>query len=74
MLTQNDLSKNDLTIVPYVKISHLLSNTILAYVFQVDKENLVYKVDIAKIMNVNINTQVIFCQHRAQLSMLTLMT
>ncbi len=66
----NRVLMSTLTIEFYVEISHLLSNT--AYVFKVDKENLVYKVDIAKIMNVDIKPQVNLCRHRAQLSMSTL--
>ncbi len=43
----------------------------MACVFKVDKGNLVYKVDIAESMNVDIKTQVNLCQHRVQLSMST---
>ncbi len=40
----------------------------MAYVFEVDKENSVYKVDIAKIINVDTNNIVKMCQPKAQFS------
>jgi len=43
----------------------------LAYVFKVDKKNSVYKVDTAKIMNVDINDVVKMCRHRVQSSIST---
>jgi hypothetical protein len=57
-----------LRIALYVEISNLLLIK-LVYVLKVDKENLVYKVDLAKIMNVDFKTQVIFCRLKAQFSM-----
>ncbi len=59
-----------LNIALSVEISHLLA--VLAYVFKVDKENLVYKVDIANIMHVYIKTQVNFGRHRSLSSKSTL--
>jgi len=59
-----------LNIALTVEISHLLA--VLAYVFKVDKENLVYKVDIANIMHVYIKTQVNFGRHRSLSSKSTL--
>jgi len=61
-----------LRITLYVKISHLLPSYIGLICFKVDIENLVNKVDIAKFMNVNFNTQVIFCRPKAQCAMSTL--
>jgi len=54
------LLRSTLKIAHYVQISRLLSCIVLSS--KVDIGNLVYKVDIAKIMNVNLNTQAIFCQ------------
>jgi len=44
----------------------------LAYMFKFSKENLVYKEEITKIMNVDFKSQVIFCWPKAQSSMSTL--
>jgi len=71
MLTQIDLGPN-------VNIEHCASGQNFTFVklywimyYKVDKENLVHKVNIAKIMNVDINTLFILCRPKVQSPMST---
>jgi len=69
--TENDLGhKVDIEDGALCRISHLLTFTGLD-VFKVDKENSDYKVNIAKIINVDINKVVKICWAKAQSSMST---